>query len=66
MFNFGDRVRISKYDLPFRNGYKPQLTQNVFEFVAISTKKRATYTMKDEQDDIIRGNLYQRELIGVI
>ena len=26
----GDRVRIPKYDLPFRNGYKPQFTREVF------------------------------------
>ena len=29
-FKIGDRVRISKYDLPFRRGYKPQFTQEVF------------------------------------
>ena len=32
----GDRVRISKYDLPFRKGYKPQFTQEIFEIVAIA------------------------------
>ena len=26
----GDRVRISKYDLPFRKGYKPQFTKKSF------------------------------------
>ena len=26
-FKNGDRVRISKYDLPFRKGYKPQVTR---------------------------------------
>ena len=25
-FKIGDRVQISKYDLPFRKGYKPQFT----------------------------------------
>ena len=38
-FKIGDRVRISKYDLPFRKGYKPQFTREVFEIVAIATKK---------------------------
>ena len=37
-FKIGDRVRISKYDLPFRKGYKPQFTREVFEIVAIATK----------------------------
>ena len=29
-FKIGDRVRISKYELPFRKDYKPQFTQEVF------------------------------------
>ena len=65
-FKVGDRVRISKYDLPFRKGYKPQFTQEVFEIVAISSRKPPTYTIKDEQDEIIRGKFYQKELIKVI
>ena len=54
-FKVGDRVRISKFDLPFREGYKPQFTKEVFEIVAVSSKKPPTYTIKDEQDEIIRG-----------
>ena len=37
-FKIGDRIRISKYDLPFRKGYKPQFTKEVFGIVAISSK----------------------------
>ena len=44
----GDRVRISKYDLPFRKGYKPQFTREVFEIVAIATRKPPTYTIKGD------------------
>ena len=65
-FKIGDRVGISKYDLPFRNGYKPQFTKEVFEIVSISSKKLPTYTIKDEQDEIIRSIFYQKELIEVI
>ena len=65
-FESGDRVRISKYALPFRKGYKPQFTKEVFEVVAISSRKPPTYTIKDEQDEIIRGKFYQKELIKVI
>ena len=64
-FKVGDRVRISKYDLPFRKGYKPQFTKKVFEIVSISSKKHPTYTIKDEQDEIIRCKFYQKELIKV-
>ena len=37
-FQIGDRVRISKYDLSFRKGYKPQFTKEVFEIVATSSR----------------------------
>ena len=66
IFKIGDRVGISKYDLPFRKGYKPQFTGEVFEIVAIATRKSPTHTIKDEQDEIIQGKFYQKELIKVI
>ena len=56
----GDRVRISKYDLPFRKGYKPQFTRE------ISTGKPPTYTIKDEQGEIIQGKFHQKKMIKVI
>ena len=59
-FKVGDRVRISKYELPFGKCYEPQFTKEVFVFVASSSRKPPTYTMKDEQDDIIRGKFYQK------
>ena len=65
-FKVGDRVRISKYDLPFRKGYKPQFTREVLEIVGIATRKPPTYTIKDEQDEVIQGKFYQKELIKVI
>ena len=65
-FKIGDRVRISKYDLLICKGYKPQFTREVFENVAIATKKPSTYTIKDEQVEIIQGKFYQKELIKVI
>ena len=65
-FKIGDRVRISKYDLLFRKGYKPQFTREVFEIVAIATRKPPTYTIKDEQDVIIQSKFYQKELIKVV
>ena len=65
-FKNGDSLRISKYDLPFCKGYKSQFTREVFEIVAIATKKPPTYTIKDEQDGVIKGKFYQKELIKVI
>ena len=66
MFRIGDRVRISKYVLAFRKGYKPQFTQEVFEIVAISSRKSPTYTIKYEQNENNRGTFYQKEMIKVI
>ena len=37
-FKIGDIVQISRYDLPFRKGYKPHFTREVFEIVAVATK----------------------------
>ena len=65
-FKTGDRVRISKYDFLFRKVYKSEYTREVFEIVAIATIKPPRNTIKDEQDEIIRGILYQKELIRVI
>ena len=65
-FRIGDRVRISKYDLPFRKGYKPQFTREVFESEANATRKPPTYTIKDEQGEVIQGKFYQKELNKVI
>ena len=65
-FGNGDRVRISKYGLPFRKGYKPKFTQKTFEIVAIATKKPPKYTIKDEQEEVIRGKFYKKELSRVI
>ena len=64
-FKIGDRVRISKYDLPFRKSCKPQFTREVFEIVAIATRKPPAYTIKDEQGESFQGKFYQKELIKV-
>ena len=65
-FGIGDKVRLSKNDLLFRKGYKPQYTQEIFEIVAIATKKPPSYTIIDEQEEVIRGKFYEKELIRVI
>ena len=61
-FKIGDRVRFSGYDLLFHKGIKPHFTSEVFEIVAIATRKPPTYTIKGEQDEIIQGKFYQKQL----
>ena len=65
-FGIGDRIRISKFELLFRKTYEPQRKQEIFEIVATDTKKPPTYTIKNEQEEVIRGKFYERELIKVI
>ena len=55
----GNRVQISKYDLPYCKGYKPQFTREIFEIVAIARRKTPTYTIKDEPDENIQVKFYQ-------
>ena len=57
----GDRVRISKYDLLFHKGYKPQFIREIFETVAVATRKPPTYTIEYEQGEIIQGEFHQKE-----
>ena len=47
-FAIGDNGRISKIDLPFRKGYKPQFTE-IFEIVALASRKPPTYTIKESE-----------------
>ena len=66
MFKSEDTVRISKLNSHFRKGFKPQFTRKVFESVAFSSIKPTLDSMKDKEDEIIRGKLYQKGLIKVI
>ena len=59
-------MQISKYDLLFRKGYKPQFAREVYENVANASRKPPTYAIKDGQHEIIQGKFYQKELIKVI
>ena len=61
----GDKIQKSKFDLSLRKGYKPQYAQEIFEIVAIATKRPPTYTIKDEQEEVVRGKYYDKELIRV-
>ena len=53
-FKVGNKVRISKYDIPFRKGYKSQFTSEIFEVVKIATYKPPTYNLKGEQGEILK------------
>ena len=61
-FKFGDRVRTSNKDIPFRKRYKPQFIDEVFEISAKSTKKPPTYIIKYLDKEKFLGKFYEKEL----
>ena len=65
-FGIGDRVCNSKYDLPFRKDFKPKYTKEIFETVAMATKKPPTYKIKDEREEVIHGKFYDKEIYRFI
>ena len=59
-YGIGDRVRISKYNLLFRKGYKPHFTQENFEIVAIATKNLQHIQSKMNKKKLYVGNSTRR------
>ena len=62
-FKAGDYVRISEKDIPFRKGYKPQFTDEIFKIIAVAASSPPTYTLQDREKEVIRGKFYEREVI---
>ena len=65
-FKVGDSVRISKQDIPFRKGYKPQFTNEIFQIVKVLSSNPPTYNIKGQDGDVILGKFYEQELTKVI
>ena len=63
LFKIRDRVRITKKRPTFQEGLYATVYTRGFRN---SSRKPPTYTIKDEQDEIIRGKFYQKKLIKVI
>ena len=61
-FKIGDKVRISRKDIPFQKVYKPQFTDEIFKISKISTKKPHSYIIKDLDKEEILGTFYEKEL----
>ena len=57
----GDKVRVSRNDIPYRKGYKPQFPNEIFEILAISTKNSFIYIIKDlDKNEEILGKFYNK------
>ena len=57
---FGDRVRISKFDLPFRKGYKHNLHKNVFKMVPLLLKNLQRVQSKTNNKKLYVGSSTKR------
>ena len=59
-FKIGDLVRISKYDLPFLRGYKPESTLEIFEIVAIATKNHQHTPSRMSKTRLFKANFTKK------
>ena len=60
-YGIGDSVRISKYDLPFRKGYKPQFTQNILKSLPLLLKKLQYIQSKTYKKKLHAGDFKRRK-----
>ena len=58
----GDTVRLSMVTRPFRKGYLPQWTEEVFVIDKVIRRRPIVYTVKDWEGEPVKGTFYAEEL----
>lgn len=62
-FKVGDQVRIHKAQNIFSKGYEQKWTDEIFTIASINDKYQPMlYTLSDENDEVITGSFYEKEL----
>ena len=61
-FQKGDTVRISMVTRPFRKGYLPQWTEEIFTVVSKIPRNPPVYKLKDYDGEEVKGTFYEPEL----
>ena len=62
-FKLGDQVRVSKSRRPFKKGYLPSWTQEMFTVIKIIPRVPPVYRLRDYSDDETEGVfIYAEEL----
>ena len=61
-FAVGDRVRLSKSKRPFKKGYLPSWTDELFTVVECRKGSPWVYVVKDDDGFTLRGTFYAQEL----
>ena len=59
-FKTGDRVRISKYDLPFRKGYRPQFTRENLKLWQLQQENHHYTQSKLSKARLFKANFIKR------
>ena len=65
-FNVGDTVRISVAARPFKKGYLPNWTTELFVISARIPRHPPVYRLKDYDGEILEGTFYEQELQRVV
>jgi transposase InsO family protein len=58
----GDCVRISKTSRTFKKGYMPNWSEELFTVASVLRTIPVTYRIKEENDELIAGTFYEKEL----
>ena len=64
-YKIGNRIRIAKEDLPFKNGYRQNFTDEVFRVTNIVTLNPPMCSLADKNGENIQGKFCEPELIRI-
>ena len=65
-FELGHKVRISNLAKPFKKGYLPKCTEEIFTITSRISRRPPVYKVKDYDGEEIEGTLYEEELQKLI
>ena len=65
-FQMGDFVRVPDKRSVYRKGYTTNWNREFFKIHSINKTNPVTYTVNDENREIIQGKYYEQELLGSI
>uniref|UniRef100_A0A914QTF2 Chromo domain-containing protein n=1 Tax=Panagrolaimus davidi TaxID=227884 RepID=A0A914QTF2_9BILA len=65
-FKVGDHVRIALKKSVFDRGYLNNYTDEIFQIVTVQRTNPPTYVVRHENGDIVKGKIYEKQLIKTI
>jgi transposase InsO family protein len=64
-FKVNDSVRLSSFRKTFKRGYEKKFTEEIFAISDIYPTNPRTYAVRDKDNEILEGAVYEQELIKV-